>query len=754
MATHATDLATVSLCNDSETLYEFTGWDTGDVSGAADNDYYIHGNACHTGAQKSKTGLQSIAVNYGSDLGSSFAVDDCVFMWQTLLAGNAIDQFIDGGYRLGVGSAVGDFWGWITGGDDFNRNPYGGWQNVAVAVNISTGPTTIGITTSPSSRFTRSTGSFITDGWEVGMWAYAQGFTNSVNNVLWEVVSVAALVMEITNQPGMVIESGSGNETLQMCDYITGTPTGHQYFGTGAKLTSSISKGNLHGLDAIRWGRGLFSVIGSNATFAKMATANDNNTVTAVRGDLTNGSPTVSNITTGIEVAVIGGEIRHGADIPTGTYITAINEAGNTITMSNNATGTSSAQYVICQARFGLFQEQSGGYLWKGLMSLGTSGSSVTFSDSDSKITIDNAPRTYRAFNKIEIHNASSSVTWTRVNFTAVSTGQQAPGDFEMVDNATVTFTNCAFTDMGTFTFLSNITANICTFLRCGQVDSAGGDFAASNVLLSTVDADASAFLWEATTDPAGETDAMSFSKGTNAHHAIGFGTTSPLTMALNDIEFIGFSATNGQNDSTLYFPDRGSDVTWTINCTGCTGNITYKKARAGDTVTINLDQVAHTLTGLQNASEVTYVTRGAAIDTGSDGSSTVGSRNFVTTNAWTVDAYKGHLLEITSGADAGRYYVSGNSATTLYLDAELTATASTLTWELYDEGDDTETYHVESVTGNQTQYTYTYSSDVIVDIIIIHQDYEQIVLEKITLGNTSQSVPITQIDDVNYLNP
>jgi hypothetical protein len=163
---------------------------------------------------------------------------------------------------------------------------------------------------------------------------------------------------------------------------------------------------------------------------------------------------------------------------------------------------------------------------------------------------------------------------------------------------------------------------------------------------------------------------------------------------------------------------------------------------------------VTHSLTNLASGSEVTYVQRGATIDTGSDGSTTAGSRDFVTTNSWTPDAYQGYLLEITSGADAGRYYASGNSATTLYLDAELTATDSSLTWELYDENDDTEPYHVENVTTGSTEYIYTYVSDEVVDIIIHHVNYEQYVLEKITLGSTNQSIPITQIPETVYYNP
>ena len=478
-----------------------------------------------------------------------------------------------------------------------------------------------------------------------------------------------------------------------------GNGSSYRYFGQVCNTLNEISKGTPSAIDAIRAGRGIISIIGSGGSFSELAEYNDYN-------------------------------------------------AGGT------PPGTSSTSIDTGRHRLGLFQASAGTFLWKGLLSLGTSGSSVTFSDSNATIIIDDCPHTYPSFNKIEINNASSSVTLNNISIISTATTVNGVGYFEMVANATVVMGGCLFVDMGTFVFLSNGDAENCTWVGCNIITGGGGLFNGSKILTSTVATDASAFSWNIATDPDGYLDNMIFSKGTNEHHAITFGSNTPSTININGIDFQNFNAADGNNASALYFPDTGSDVDWIVNATGCTGNIKYKKVRAGDTVTINLDQVSHILTGLINASEVTYVTRGATIDTGADGSSTAGSRNFVTTNTWTVDAYKGHLLEITSGADAGRYYCSGNSATTLYIDKELTATAGTLNWELYDEGDDTQPYHVESVTGNQTQYTYTYAGDVVVDIIIQHVDYVEIVIEKVTLGDTSQTLPQNQILDQNYYNP
>jgi hypothetical protein len=95
---------------------------------------------------------------------------------------------------------------------------------------------------------------------------------------------------------------------------------------------------------------------------------------------------------------------------------------------------------------------------------------------------------------------------------------------------------------------------------------------------------------WNVGTDPDGYLDSTTFSKGTNAHHAIEFGTSSPTTMTLRGINFSGFSASNAANDSTLRFLRTTGTIT--VNLIGCTGNISYKK-ESGATVSLVVDPVS-----------------------------------------------------------------------------------------------------------------------------------------------------------------
>jgi hypothetical protein len=164
----------------------------------------------------------------------------------------------------------------------------------------------------------------------------------------------------------------------------------YRYFGSIPYTLAEISKGEPSAVDAIRAGRGVISVTGTGSSFAELASYNDYN-------------------------------------------------AGGT------PPGTSSTSVDSGRHRLGLFQETGGTYLWKGLLSFGITATSVTFSDSNETIIIDDCPYTYASFNKIEVHNASSSVTLTNISFISTATTANGVGYFEMVDNATVAMTGCSY---------------------------------------------------------------------------------------------------------------------------------------------------------------------------------------------------------------------------------------------------------------------------------------------------------------------
>jgi hypothetical protein len=137
---------------------------------------------------------------------------------------------------------------------------------------------------------------------------------------------------------------------------------------------------------------------------------------------------------------------------------------------------------------------------------------------------------------------------------------------------------------MDTFVFLSNTTANNCSWNSCKSITAGGADLSGSVINNAQVGTDGSAVIWDVNSDPNGELDNMTFVKGTSSAHAIEFGTNVPTTMTLTGIDFSGYNASDGQNDSTFYFKDT-SPTAITVNLSGCTGNFSYKTDGADITI-------------------------------------------------------------------------------------------------------------------------------------------------------------------------
>jgi hypothetical protein len=247
--------------------------------------------------------------------------------------------------------------------------------------------------------------------------------------------------------------------------------------------------------------------------------------------------------------------------------------------------------------RYGLLQGEGTGYLWKGLMTFG-SVSACYFVDSNVNITIDDTPAAYATFNKIEINNVNSVVSWDNITFTSVNPAGLSIGSFEMVDNATtMDMTGCVFTDMTTFIFLSNAVLLLTTFRRCDLITQGGASMLGCTVAESTVGTNIGAMIYDNATDTDGVLDGMTFSKGTNAHHAIDFGTAVTGDITLRDCNFDGFGATDDSDDSTVRFLHTTGNIQ--LSLVGCKvdgGSASVDNFSVHDTtgvtVTLSIDPV------------------------------------------------------------------------------------------------------------------------------------------------------------------
>lgn len=229
--------------------------------------------------------------------------------------------------------------------------------------------------------------------------------------------------------------------------------------------------------------------------------------------------------------------------------------------------------------RFNLLKNIEGGYKAQGLISLGLTTTLVYFDDSNVNISLANNLKVSSAFNRIEVHHASSTVNWTAVNITSLGTVSR--GTFEMIDNATVAFNTCVFTDMSTFIFQSNATLTSSTFRRCEVITQDGATFT------DTIFDDITSSVSLTVTNLAVVTGCTFNSDGSN--HAIDLGTITTNTGVSWDNFLNDYAVTNGStgNEAVLVSVDNG--VTLTINVTSRATSPTYYNTGTG-TVSVVVD--------------------------------------------------------------------------------------------------------------------------------------------------------------------
>jgi len=267
--------------------------------------------------------------------------------------------------------------------------------------------------------------------------------------------------------------------------------------------------------------------------------------------------------------------------------------------------------------RWGLIQAVDGGYLWKGLMVLGYAAA-VVFTDSNTLVLVENTKKVTAGFNKIEIRNASSVINWTSINFLAL--GTVSKGRLEVVDDCDVNIAGCSFTGMDTFIFKAASAVLTSTFRNCGVITANSADFAGTKFEGYAGTADTSYMDWNTNSDPGTKLANCSFVKGSAAAHALSFTDTNLISINLpNSCTFSGYSASNGQTDSALYFAKSSGSITVYYN-----GTVTYKSA--GATITISASNVDVTLTGLKDNSECRVYTAGTTTELAGTENATTGT--------------------------------------------------------------------------------------------------------------------------------
>ena len=238
--------------------------------------------------------------------------------------------------------------------------------------------------------------------------------------------------------------------------------------------------------------------------------------------------------------------------------------------------------------KWGLFQEQNGSYIWKGLMTLGYS-TAVDFRDSNRVIAIDNTRSVSSSFNKIEIRQTGSNVEWDTIFISALGTTSR--GAFECIDNATVEIKNSSFTDMDTFIFKSNSSLSNTTFRRCNQITQGGATF--DGCLFSKSNASISLLL-----DDINEVSGCYFTSDGTGHAIQGFPTAGSYT--LDNLTFTDYASSNGSTGNEAIYVTASSGI---VNLY-LTGGTSPSIRTAGATVNV-IQSATLTIGGVRSASDI-----------------------------------------------------------------------------------------------------------------------------------------------------
>lgn len=235
------------------------------------------------------------------------------------------------------------------------------------------------------------------------------------------------------------------------------------------------------------------------------------------------------------------------------------------------ATWTKLATYAdVTSRRWGIVQGTASGAIQQGITNWGTTGASVYSRDSNRGIVLaDTLGFVVTGFTQINFNNASTDLEWDGITFRKIGTTDR--GTLAVNNNAKAWLTNCVFINMNTFSGGgSNTKFDGSKFIGCNAVTvaSAPGSYLNCQWLTPTVAANTSALIWNSSTNPNSKLDGSTFTKGTNAHHAIEFGLSSPTAITLTDMTFTGFNASNNVNDSVLHIKRTSGTVTITLSGT------------------------------------------------------------------------------------------------------------------------------------------------------------------------------------------
>jgi len=453
--------------------------------------------------------------------------------------------------------------------------------------------------------------------------------------------------------------------------------------------------------------------------------------------------------------------------------------------------------------RYGLFQDQGGSYLWKGLLSLGSSTTAVDFRDQNVTINIDNTEYVDSDFNRIEISNAGSNVEWTGISISSLSA--RARGNLQMVDGAAVSMNGCNFNDMGYFNYnrISNVVnVSSTSFRRCNVVRQGGATF--TDCVFEDTNDSAYALHVSDSGNDLSLISGCTFTardQGLGANHAIRLGPVNQTkTISLDNVTLEGYTAgatgtfngvtggdsaaievgvttgntltinvVNGSTTPSIQNTDTGTVVVQaavTVSITGLLGNSEikvlptagspYSGNSLNDTLDISTENVsADTFIG-NGTDYISYNTGGSnvSIDTTNLAFSGVLNDGDIAATALTAgdiirvtirDNDDNSSLQLFDQFEVSGTPTSTSIATTTLSSGFVSVFGTALT------GSNSKTVTVEKVNAS---YQFSVSSGTEIDFLVFRTGSIPIQTTQQTITADNRTFPLSQSGDRNFDNP
>jgi hypothetical protein len=242
---------------------------------------------------------------------------------------------------------------------------------------------------------------------------------------------------------------------------------------------------------------------------------------------------------------------------------------------------------------YGVVTEIDGVYYCTGKITIGNS-STTTYFLMDSEVLVFGDNDVGTNFYEIKADGTVANITIADSVIRSATSAANTRFVFDMSNTSvTVSITATVFLYGAAMTFASGQTITGNTFNDCGQITHGGADMTGCIVKNYEGSTGTAALVYNVNADPDGEMDDMTFEKGTATTHAIELGSNTPSSITLRGWTTVGYSASNGVNDSTIY---NNSGKAITINVVGGSGYFTYRNGSGASTV-ISMNPVATTIT-------------------------------------------------------------------------------------------------------------------------------------------------------------